>query len=66
MTFCDLRQKDVINTRDGRSLIVATLDHNQLAELYTARTELEALAARLAARHATREEVLAAWDAYCG
>ena len=44
-------------TRDGRSLIVATLDHNQLAELYTVRTELEALAARLAARHATREEV---------
>ncbi|KGJ15441.1 GntR family transcriptional regulator [Paracoccus panacisoli] len=43
-------------TRDGRSLIVATLDHNQLAELYTVRTELEALAARLAARHATREE----------
>ena len=32
--------------RDGRSLIVATLDHNQLAELYTVRTELEALAAR--------------------
>ncbi|MTH78824.1 GntR family transcriptional regulator [Paracoccus aestuariivivens] len=43
--------------RDGRSLIVATLDHNQLAELYTVRTELEALAARLAARHATPEEV---------
>lgn len=44
-------------TRDGRSLIVATLDHNQLAELYTVRAELEALAARLAARHATPEEV---------
>lgn len=43
--------------RDGRSLIVATLDHNQLAELYTVRTELEALAARLAARHATPEEM---------
>ena len=37
-------------TRDGRSLIVATLDHNQLAELYTVRTELEALAARGAER----------------
>lgn len=48
--------------RDGRSLVVASLDHNQLAELYTVRTELEALAARLAARHATPEEgrVLAA------
>ena len=40
--------------RDGRSLMVASLDHNQLAELYTVRTELEGLAARLAARHAKR------------
>jgi DNA-binding GntR family transcriptional regulator len=44
-------------TRDGRSLIVASLDHNQLAELYVVRTELEGLAARLAARHAAPEEV---------
>jgi len=43
--------------RDGRSLIVASLDHNQLAELYVVRGELEGLAARLAARHATPEEV---------
>ena len=42
--------------RDGRSLIVAALDHNQLSELYAVRTELEGLAARLAARHATDEE----------
>ena len=44
-------------TRDGRSLIVASLDHSQLAELYVVRGELEGLAARLAARHATPEEV---------
>ncbi|WP_102226008.1 GntR family transcriptional regulator [Acidimangrovimonas sediminis] len=44
-------------TRDGRSLIVASLDHNQLAELYAVRTELESLAARLAARHASDEEI---------
>jgi DNA-binding GntR family transcriptional regulator len=44
-------------TRDGRSLIVASLDHNQLAELYAVRTELEGLAARLAARQATDEEI---------
>jgi DNA-binding GntR family transcriptional regulator len=44
-------------TRDGRSLIVASLDHTQLAELYTVRAELEGLAARLAARHATHEEI---------
>ena len=43
--------------RDGRSLIVAALDHNQLAELYIVRAELEGLAARLAARHATDEEI---------
>ncbi|MBI1171292.1 FCD domain-containing protein [bacterium] len=40
-------------TRDGRSLIVASLDHNQLSELYAVRTELEGLAAR----HATEEEL---------
>ena len=44
-------------TRDGRSLIVASLDHNQLAELYAVRAELEGFAARLAARHATEEEI---------
>lgn len=44
-------------TRDGRSLIVASLDHSQLSELYVVRGELEGLAARLAARHATPEEV---------
>jgi DNA-binding GntR family transcriptional regulator len=44
-------------TRDGRSLIIASLDHNQLAELYAVRSELEGLAARLAAHHATVEEM---------
>ena len=43
--------------RDGRSLMVASLDHNQMAELYVVRGELEGLAARLAARNATEEEV---------
>lgn len=43
--------------RDGRSLIVASLDHNQMAELYVVRRALEGLAARQAARHATEEEV---------
>lgn len=43
--------------RDGRSLIVASLDHSQLSELYVVRGELEGLAARLAARHAAPEEV---------
>jgi DNA-binding GntR family transcriptional regulator len=43
--------------RDGRSLIVASLDHNQMSELYVVRRELEGLAATLAARHASAEEV---------
>ena len=43
-------------SRDGRSLIVSSLDHNQLSELYVVRSELEGLAARLAAIHATDEE----------
>ena len=44
-------------SRDGRSLIVASLDHNQMSELYVVRRELEGLAASLAAQHATAEEV---------
>ena len=40
-------------TRDGRSLIVSSLDHSQMAELYIVRAELEGLAASLAAKHAT-------------
>ena len=44
-------------SRDGRSLIVASLDHNQMAELYVVRSELEGLAAKLAAQHATDEEI---------
>ncbi|PLS20758.1 GntR family transcriptional regulator [Neptunicoccus cionae] len=44
-------------TRDGRSLIVSSLDHNQMAELYEVRAELEGLAARLAAKHASVEEI---------
>ncbi|MCB1362922.1 MAG: GntR family transcriptional regulator [Rhodobacteraceae bacterium] len=51
--------------RDGRSLIVATLDHNQMAELYVVRRELEGLAARLAAQHATEEEVRVLREMVC-
>jgi len=44
-------------THDGRrGLVVASLDHNQLGELYEVRMVVEGLAARLAARHAAREE----------
>lgn len=43
--------------RDGRSLVVAALDHDQMGELYVVRAELEALAARLASQHAAPEEI---------
>lgn len=42
---------------DGRRLVVATLDHDQLGELYEVRGVVEGLAARLAARHAAPEEI---------
>ncbi len=43
--------------RDGRSLMVASLNHNQVGELYTVRAELEGLATFLAAQHAAPEEI---------
>ncbi|MEO1491685.1 MAG: GntR family transcriptional regulator [Pseudomonadota bacterium] len=46
-----------VAARDGRSLRVATLDHDQLGELYEVRGVVEGLAARLAARHAAPEEI---------
>ncbi|MEM9584207.1 MAG: GntR family transcriptional regulator [Pseudomonadota bacterium] len=48
--------------RDGRSLIVASLDHDQMAELYTVRGALEGLAAELAAQHAAPEEIKVLYD----
>ena len=48
--------------REGRSLIVSSLDHDQIGELYVVRAELEGLAARLAAQHAAPEEVAVLQD----
>lgn len=48
--------------RDGRSLVVSSLDHDQLGELYVVRAELEGLAARLAAQHAAPEEIHVLWE----
>lgn len=42
---------------EGRRLVVAKLDHDQLGELYEVRGVVEGLAARLAARHAAPEEI---------
>jgi DNA-binding GntR family transcriptional regulator len=48
--------------RDGRSLVVSSLDHDQLGELYVVRAELEGLAGRLAAQHAAPEEIRVLWE----
>ena len=48
--------------RDGRSLIVASLTHDEMGELYVLRAELEGLAARLAAQHAAEEEIKVLYD----
>ena len=51
-----------ILVRDGRSMVVASLDHDQLGELYAVRAQLEGLAAQLAAQHAAPEEILILQD----
>ena len=50
-------ETQAILTRDGRSMVVASLDHDQLGELYAVRAQLEGLAAQLAAQHAAPEEI---------
>jgi DNA-binding GntR family transcriptional regulator len=55
-------ETQAVLARDGRSLIVASLDHDQLGELYVVRAELEGLAARLAAQHAAPEEIRVLFD----
>jgi DNA-binding GntR family transcriptional regulator len=55
-------ETQAVLSRDGRSLIVSSLDHDQLGELYVVRAELEGLAARLAAQHAAPEEIRVLWD----
>lgn len=41
----------------NRGMVVATLDHDQLNELYVIRIVLEGTVARLAAQHATKAEI---------
>jgi len=55
-------ETQAVLARDGRSLVVSSLDHDQLGELYVVRAELEGLAARLAAQHAAPEEIRVLYD----
>lgn len=52
-----LETQGVVAHDGRRGLVVASLDHDQLGELYEVRAVVEGLAARLAARHAAPEEI---------
>ncbi|UIJ90189.1 GntR family transcriptional regulator (plasmid) [Rhizobium leguminosarum] len=52
-----LQQKGLLQAAPGRGLAIATLDTEQVFELYAMRGELEALVAQFAAQHATNAEI---------
>lgn len=52
-----LEAQGLVTHEPHRGVVVAELDYDQLGELYAVREVLEATAARLAARHASPEEV---------
>ncbi len=52
-----LETQGVVAHDGRRGMVVASLDHDQLGELYEVRAVVEGLAARLAARHAAPEEM---------
>jgi DNA-binding GntR family transcriptional regulator len=52
-----LEAQGLVAHEPHRGVVVAELDYDQLGELYAVREVLEATAARLAARHASPEEV---------
>jgi DNA-binding GntR family transcriptional regulator len=52
-----LETQGVVTHEPRKGAIVATLDYDQLGELYAVREVMEGLAARLSARHASEAEV---------
>lgn len=52
-----LETEGLLEAAPRRGLVVATLDQQRVTEIYTVRSVLESLAARLAARHATEAEI---------
>lgn len=52
-----LESEGLLTAAPRRGLVVATLDHNAVSEIYDVRSTLEALAARRAARQATSAEI---------
>ncbi len=57
-----LEARGLLTHAPHRGMVVATLDHQMIAELYTTRETLEAAAAGLAARHASEAEIDALED----
>jgi DNA-binding GntR family transcriptional regulator len=55
--FGRLQEKGLLQAAQGRGLAIATLDTEQVFELYAMRGELEALVAQFAAQHATQAEI---------
>lgn len=53
-----LETQGVVTHEPRKGAVVATLDYDQLGELYAVREVMEGLAARLAARHASEAEIL--------
>lgn len=52
-----LESQGVVTHEPRKGAIVASLDYNQLGELYAVREVMEGLAARMAARHASEIEI---------
>ena len=52
-----LEADGLLESAPRRGLVVATLDHQRVTEIYTVRAALESLAAKLAARQATETEI---------
>lgn len=52
-----LQEKGLLQAAPGRGLAIATLDTEDVFELYAMRGELEGLVARFAAQHATEAEI---------
>jgi DNA-binding GntR family transcriptional regulator len=57
-----LESQGVVTHEARKGAVVASLDYNQVGELYIVREAMEALAARLAARHASVAEIQMLYD----
>ena len=59
-----LESNGVVTFESWRGVVVAELDHQQIAELYAMRRILEGAAARMAARHISEAELNLLWQVH--